>query len=49
MAALRIPKGKGDAKSSPLWEALVLPRAMVPAQMTPRHAMMKRLPYWPRC
>ena len=46
---MRIPKGKGDAEVESPWEALVLPQAMVPAQMTPRHAMMKRLPYWPRC
>ena len=46
-AALRIPKGKGDAEVESPLEALVLPQAMVPAQMTPRHAMTKRLPHWP--
>ena len=46
-AALRIPKGKGDAEVKPPWEAQVLQQVTMSAQMTPRHAMMKRLPHWP--
>ena len=44
-AALRIPKGKGDAEVKPPWEALVLQQVTISAQMTPRHVMTRR---WPR-
>ena len=44
-AALRIPKGKGDAEvEPPPWEALVLQLVTMPAQMMPRHVMTKRWP-----
>ena len=44
-AALRSPKGKGDAEVKPPWEALVLQQVTMSAQMTPRHVMTRR---WPR-
>ena len=47
MAALRIPKGKGDGEVEPPWEALVLQQMVVPTQTTPRHVMTKWWPRWP--